>query len=103
MPSGLFYLNSLDGFIFNRRVVWLVFIGNMFSRNSYFNANSVDPDQTPRYAASDLGLRCLPMSLLWDSRHKRVNRFLPLNIFVYILVYLRRTSNKPLIESVVLT
>ena len=35
-----------------------------------FNANSVDPDQTPRSAASDLGLHCLPMSLLWDARHK---------------------------------
>ena len=28
-----------------------------------FNANSVDPDQTPRSAASDLGLHCLPLSL----------------------------------------
>ena len=28
------------------------------------NANSVDPDQTPRSAASDLGLHCLPASLL---------------------------------------
>ena len=32
------------------------------------NANSVDPDQTPRSAASDLGLHCLPMSILWDAR-----------------------------------
>ena len=31
-------------------------------------ANSIDPDQTPRSAASDLGLRCLLMSLLWDAR-----------------------------------
>ena len=36
---------------------------------SVFDANSVDPDQTPHYAASDLGLRCLLMSLLWDARH----------------------------------
>ena len=28
-----------------------------------FNANSVDPDQTPRFAASDLDLHCLPTSL----------------------------------------
>ena len=27
-------------------------------------ANSGDPDQTPRSAASDLGLLCLPISLL---------------------------------------
>ena len=37
------------------------------------NANSVDPDQTPHSAASDLGLHCLPMSHLWDARHKWVN------------------------------
>ena len=37
------------------------------------NANSVDPDQTPCSASSDLGLRCLPMSLLWNARHKWVN------------------------------
>ena len=34
--------------------------------------NSVDPDQTPRSAASDLGLRSLPMSFLWDAMHKCV-------------------------------
>ena len=32
------------------------------------SANSVDPDQTPRSAASDLGLYCLPVSLLWDAK-----------------------------------
>ena len=36
-------------------------------------ANSVDPDLTPRSAASDQGLHCLPMYLLWDTRHKWVN------------------------------
>ena len=36
------------------------------------NANSVDPDQTPRFAASDLDLNCLPMSHLWDAKHKWV-------------------------------
>ena len=34
-----------------------------------FNANSADPDQMPHFAASDLDLHCLPMSLLWDARH----------------------------------
>ena len=38
-----------------------------------FNANSVDPDQTPRSAASDLGLHCLSTALLWDAGHKWVN------------------------------
>ena len=40
----------------------------------HLNANSVDPDQTPRSAASDLGLHCLPMSLLWDARLKWVKQ-----------------------------
>ena len=31
-------------------------------------ANSGDPDQTPRSAASDLGLHYLPITLLWVSR-----------------------------------
>ena len=71
MPNGLFYLNALNKSILYIRGVWLVF--NMFCRNSELNANSADPDQTPRSAASDLGLCCLPVSLLWDARHKWVN------------------------------
>ena len=31
-------------------------------------ANSENPDQTPRSAASDLGLHCLPITLLGVSR-----------------------------------
>ena len=31
-------------------------------------ANTVDPDQMPHYVASDLGLHCLPMTLLRVSR-----------------------------------
>ena len=38
------------------------------------NANSVDPDQMPHSAASDLGLHYLPMSLLWEARLKWVKR-----------------------------
>ena len=45
---------------------WLIF-SPCFINISIFNANSVDPDQTPRCAASDLGLNCLPLSLLWDT------------------------------------
>ena len=44
-----------------------------FVEISELNANSVDPDQTPRIAASDLGLQCLLMSLLWDARLNWVN------------------------------
>ena len=38
-----------------------------FIEITVFNANRVDPDQTPRSAASDLGLHCLPMSILCDA------------------------------------
>ena len=31
-------------------------------------ANSGDPDQMPHFAASDLGLHCLPFTLLVVSR-----------------------------------
>ena len=37
------------------------------------NANSVDPDQTQHYVASDLGLHCLQVTLLCVSRLKWVN------------------------------
>ena len=81
MPSGLVYHNSLDRFILKRRDIRLVFIVTMFYRNEdfivtmfyrndVFNTNSVDPDQTPHPAASDLGLLCLSVSLLWDARRK---------------------------------
>ena len=36
-------------------------------------ANSEDPDQTPRSAASDLGLHCFPITLLGVSRLQWVN------------------------------
>ena len=42
-------------------------------------ANSVDPDQMPLSAASDLGLYCLPVTLLGVSRLQWVN-FLALEI-----------------------
>ena len=39
-----------------------------FEEISDLNANSIDPDQRPHSEASDLGLDCLPMFLLWASR-----------------------------------
>ena len=67
MPSGLFYLNSLDRFISYKGVSGYFLLLPCFIGVSELNANSVDPDQTPRSAASDLGLHCLPMSLLRDA------------------------------------
>ena len=67
IPNGLF---SLDRSIPYKKGAWLVFIISCFVEISVLNGNSVDPDQTPRSAASDLDLHCLPMSLLWDARLK---------------------------------
>ena len=41
---------------------------NLKRNTQLCNANSVDPDQTPRVAASDLGLHCLPVSHLRGAR-----------------------------------
>ena len=73
MLSGFFYFNSLYRFISYIRGVWSVIIIVMFVERFELNANSADPDQMPHSAASDLGLHCLPMSHLWDARHKWVN------------------------------
>ena len=73
MSNGLFYLqvNSvLDVHSFIRGA-WLVFIIVMFVETS----NCADPDQTPRYAVSYLGLRCLPIPISLNATHKWVNYF----------------------------
>ena len=35
-------------------------------------ANNIDPGQIPHYVASDLGLHCLPMTLLGVSRSESI-------------------------------
>ena len=60
--NGLFYHNTLDWSIFNNRVSGVFFI-TMFIEIPVFNANSVDPDQAPQSAASDLGLHYLQITL----------------------------------------
>ena len=54
------------------RVAGYISLIPSFVESPFFNANSVDPDQKPRSAASDLGLYCLPLSLLWDAKLKWV-------------------------------
>ena len=67
MQNGLFCLHSLDRSITSIRGGRFLLC---FIEISVFNANSVDPDQTPHSAASDQELHCLPMSLLRDTRLK---------------------------------
>ena len=48
-------------------------VGSILSLLFYFRwkilfANNVDPDQTPHSVASELGMHCLPMTLLRVSR-----------------------------------
>ena len=50
-------------------------------------ANSEDPDQTPRSAASDLGLHCLPVTLLGISRLQLVNYFLSASMQELVKIY----------------
>ena len=64
MPNGLFYNHSLDRSISSIRVSGQFLLFPCFIEIHVFNENSVDPDQTPRSSASDLGLNCLPVSLL---------------------------------------
>ena len=72
MPSGVFYLNSLDSSIYNRRVSDCFFFyhyNHVLQKNHVLNANSVDTYQTQPSVASDLGLNSLLSSLLLDARH----------------------------------
>ena len=43
------------------------------------NTNSVEPDQLPHSAVSNLGLHCLQRSHLWDARLEWVKDLDPLN------------------------
>ena len=72
MASGPFYLNFGQAHFLYK---WCLdsFNNFFFVEISDSNANSADPDQTPRSAASDLGLHSLSMSFLWDARLKLVN------------------------------
>ena len=47
---------------FQQKECLVSFISTMIVEIPVLNANSVDPDQTPHFAASDLGLHCLSMS-----------------------------------------
>ena len=70
IPNGLFHFNSSDWSISNIRGIWFVFI--ITTEMSELTANRIDPDQTSRIAASDLGPHCFLMSFSWDAKHKWV-------------------------------
>ena len=65
------------------------------------NARSVDPDQTPRSAASDLGPHFLPMSFLWDARGKWVKSSGPIELLTHSCE--KRVTLKTLLRVVGMT
>ena len=73
MPFGIFYFHSSDWSISIYGMCGKFLLLPCFIEIPVFNAQNVDPDQMPHSVASDLGLHCLPMSLLWDARLKWVN------------------------------
>ena len=62
LQSGeLFHPYILEESICYLRDIRYKFLGLIGSRQKLLIANSGDPDQMPHYAASDLGLHCLPV------------------------------------------
>ena len=59
--------------------------------------NSEDPDQTPHYAESDLGLHCLQITLLGGSRLQWVksNHIWQQKQILFVQSALHWTSNHP--------
>ena len=70
MSSGIFDLNSVDQSISNSRVSGKFLLLLCFIEIPVFNANNVDPDQMLHSVASDLGLYCLPGTLMGVSELK---------------------------------
>ena len=58
-------------------------------------ANSGDPDQTPHFVASDLGLHYLPMSHKRDARHIWVK-----NAIILLISYELQKFRKNIVEII---
>ena len=50
--------------------MWLILVLPYYIEMFVLNGSSVDPDRTPRFAASDLSLQCLQRSILCNAKHK---------------------------------
>ena len=70
LPSRHAHPYQWDKFISSLRGVWCTFSFLFCFEWIFLLANSEEPDQMPHSAnaASDLCLRCLPMSQKWDTR-----------------------------------
>ena len=83
---------SLRAVRFSLFSVIIIFIIILICEKSYnYLANIVGHDQAPRFAASDMGLCCLPMSLLLNARHQCVytySRTNPLQSYISLKKYM---------------
>ena len=69
VTNGLSHPYHLDGSTFILRGIRSIFVSFIFHFSIQFlQANRISPDGTPRFAASHLGLFCLPMSHKMDDR-----------------------------------
>ena len=66
--GGLFHRYTLDVSICHFRSVWSNLSLLCYFKWKILLSNNVDPDQMPHHMASNLGLHCLPMTLLLVSR-----------------------------------
>ena len=53
------------------------------------NAKCANPDQSPHYMASDLGLHCLPMTLSWGTSINGLKREQKLSAIVGLITIYR--------------
>ena len=72
--SGLFHCYMLDKPICHFRGVRSILSLLFYFGWKILLANCVGPDQMPHYVASDLGLHCLPMTLLRDFMYAWVKK-----------------------------
>ena len=73
MPSGFSFMNFLNRSISSRMGVCTILLLQCFIEMHVHGAKSVDPDQTPHYAATDLGLYCLSMPIFVNARPTWIN------------------------------
>ena len=98
LPGGPVHPYQLDESIPNFKRVCCTFSFLFYFEYIFLLANSEDPDQMPRSAASDLGLHCLHISQKWDARLIWVNQvsFDP-PWFLWISLQCSTRSSSPLI------
>ena len=68
LTNGFSHCYQLDESTFILGVLGVIFIFYLYFLMKFLCANRIAPDGTPRFAASHLGLCCLPMPHKRDAR-----------------------------------